>query len=139
MTTTADDVAVAFRTGGAATMGALPFADRVQLTHVPPAATDGPIPGALLADVSRAEADAMTRALGSELDRAVDVTVEGSTVRMRSSVCGTLPDGTAIDYATEVVLGVAGGEIVSMEAHLDEASMAQHRRVLDAGGFERPG
>jgi hypothetical protein len=136
---TAVDVADAFRSGGAATMGTLPFAEQVRLTHVPPAATDGPIPGALLADVSRSEAEAMARALGSELDRAVDVTVEGANVRMRSAVRGTLADGTAVDYSTEVVLGVAGGEIVSMEAHLDEVSMAQHRRVLDAGGFERPG
>ena len=105
----------------------------------PPVDSDGPLPGALLAEVSRCEADAMTCALTDAIDRDVDVTVEGASVRMRSSVRGTLRDGTPVDYTTEVVLGIAGGEVVSMEAHLDEARRGQHRLVLDAGNFQRPG
>jgi hypothetical protein len=135
----ADDVAVTLRTRGTAAMSELTFAEQVQLTHVPPANTDGPIPGALLAAVSRAEADAMVTALAGDVDRDVVVTVEGSDVRMRSTVCGTIVGGTPVDYATEVVLTVAGGEVVAMEAHLDEESMTQHRLVLEAGGYERPG
>ena len=80
----------------------------------------------------------MTRALTDGLAREVDVTVEGDRVRMRSSVRGTLADGTTVDYTTEVVLGIRDGEIASMEASLDEDAMAQHRLVLDAGSYERP-
>ena len=138
MTASPEEFAERLRSGGAAAMGSLPFADQVHLRHDPPVDSDGPIPGALLAAVSRAEADAMERALTTGLDRSVDVTVEGANLRVRSAVRGELTDGTSVDYATEVVLEVTDGTITAMEAHLDDASMAQHRAVLTAGGYERP-
>ena len=116
----------------------LPFADKVQLSHEPPLETDGLVDGALLSAIAKAEVEAMERAFAAPPERAQSRTAEGRFVTSRSTIRGTLIDGTAIDYKTEVVLEIEGGVIVGVRARMDEANAAQHRKALQAGDFRRP-
>jgi hypothetical protein len=117
----------------------MPFADKVNLSHDPPSERDGPIDGAALSAIARAEVEAMARAFAEPPEREVlHTSVEGRFVTTRTATRGMLVDGTPIDYETEVVLEVDDGVIVGMRARLDEANATQHRMVLTAGQFQRP-
>jgi ketosteroid isomerase-like protein len=114
------------------------FADEVQLRHDPPHPSDGPIPGRLLAEVSRREVAAVTRALPDAVHSDSEITVDGDGVGMRGRTRGVLPDGTEIDVRTNTLFTVADGRIVGLLSDMDPASMESWGRVLAAGGFQVP-
>jgi hypothetical protein len=114
------------------------FADAVELHHEPARPTDGPIPGRLIAEVSRLETEAAGRALSTSLESRTEIVVDGHAVRVIGSVAGTLADGTAIDVHTNVDFTIADGKIVGLRSDMDEASTTNWGRVLAAGGFAIP-
>lgn len=115
------------------------FADTVELRHDPPIASDGPIPGSALRDVAIAETQAANRAFTEVVRDNVDVTVDGSSIRIRATTKGTLVTGATLSIDTDVVVEVRDGRIVAMSAHLGDDNTARWREALAAGGFEPPG
>jgi hypothetical protein len=113
------------------------FAENVELRHEPPLPTDGPVPGRALAEISRREVEAASRAL-ADLHSATSITVEGSAFCMRTHIMGTLRDGTAVDVQTGARFTVERGQIVGVLAQMDDATMSQWAHVLAAGAFEIP-
>ena len=132
------------RTDLAADTGAEPamaslYADSVELRHTPPLPTDAPLSGAFLRDVSIAETAAARRALPDLARDENSVTVDGNSIRLQSTVTGTLATtGESIKVHTDVVVEVRDGRIVAMEARLGADAMATWGTVLAAGGFEIP-
>jgi hypothetical protein len=114
------------------------FAENIDLRHVPPLPSDGPIPGRLLAEVSRREVAAVERALRNRVDSDSEVTVDGDQILVRSRTRGTLDDGTSIDVRPSTRFTVAGGAIVGLQSDMDGESMEAWGKVLAAGGFEIP-
>lgn len=138
--TSAATIAEQLRTAGSnrGELMATLYADQVDLRHVPPLATDGPIPGRLLAEVSLREVAAVEKALADRTE-ASEIAVEGEDgIRLIGRTTGTMADGTEVDVTTRVLLTVAAGRVVGLEADLDELSMASWGKVLLAGGFEVP-
>jgi hypothetical protein len=113
------------------------FADEVYLRHEPPHATDGPIPGRLLAEMARREVDAVKRAL-PVAEETSEVTVVGDGVRMRGRIRGTLADGSAVDVQTNTLFTVADGQIVALLSDMDPQSGEAWGRVLAAGQIQVP-
>src|SRR5262245_3289172 len=72
------------------------FAETVQLKHTPPAPTDGPLPGAMLREVAIAETKAANRAFTEMTRDNVQVTVDGSSIRLQSTTKGTLVTGDSV-------------------------------------------
>ena len=114
------------------------FAEQVELRHVPPSSSDGPIPGALLSEVSRREVEASGRALVGPVERESEITVEGDAIRVRSRIAGVLADGSTVDLRTNTVFTVTDGAITALQSDMDAASMATWGKALVAGGFEVP-
>jgi ketosteroid isomerase-like protein len=114
------------------------FADDVLLRHEPPHPSDGPIPGRLLAEVSRREVAAVARALPDADQSGSEISVEGDGVRMRGRTRDTLADGTAVDVRTNTLFTVADGRIVALLSDMDSESMVSWGTVLAAGGFDVP-
>ena len=112
------------------------FAETVELRHVPRRASDGPIPGRLLAEVARRESEAVARALPDLIADDPEITVEADAVRVRRHTTGTLVDGSTIDVRTNTLFGIGDGAIVALQSDMDEASMQAWRTVLAAGGLE---
>ena len=114
------------------------FAETVELRHVPPSPSDGPIPGSLLSDVSGREVAALARALPDAEQGDSEVTVEDDAVRVRVRTTGTLADGTPIDVVTNTLFTIADGAIVGLQSDMDPASVEAWKQVLAAGAFEAP-
>jgi ketosteroid isomerase-like protein len=114
------------------------FAEKVELRHSPPSPSDGPIPGSLLADVSKREVEALARALPDLVHEEPEITVEGDAIRVRGRTLGTLADGTNIDVRTNTLFAVADGAIVGLQSDMDPLSVSAWQKVLAAGGFEIP-
>ena len=114
------------------------FAETVELRHVPPSPSDGPIPGSLLSEVSGREVVALARALPDAEHGGTEVTVEGDAVRVRVRTTGALADGTPIDVETNTLFTIAGGAIVGLQSDMDPASATAWKQVLAAGSFEVP-
>jgi hypothetical protein len=129
---------VTFARTASSTLLDMPFADRVRVSHDPPLDTDGPVDGARLSAIALAETQALERAFARPPERQQSKTVEGRFVTMRNVLRGVLVDGSAVDYQTEVALEIDNGVIVAIRSRMDAASMAQHRRALEAGNFQRP-
>ena len=113
------------------------FAEQIELRHVPPHPSDGPMPSRLLVEVARREVAAVERALPDRVTDS-DVTVDGNAIRVQNRTRGTLSDGTTVDVQTDTRFTVADGEIVGLESNMDAASMEAWGTVLAAGGFELP-
>jgi len=113
------------------------FAEQIELRHVPPHPSDGPMPSRLLVEVARREVAAVERALPDRVTDG-DVTVDGNAIRVQNRTRGTLSDGTTVDVQTDTRFTVADGEIVGLESNMDAASMEAWGTVLAAGGFELP-
>ena len=114
------------------------FADTVELRHVPPSPSDGPIPGRVLSDVSGREVAALARALPDAEHGGAEVTVEGDAVRVRVRTSGVLADGTRIDVETNTRFTIADGAIVALQSDMDAGSAEAWKKVLAAGSFEAP-
>lgn len=114
------------------------FAEEIELRHVPPAPTDGPIPGALLAEISRREVAALSRAMPDATHDEPEITVEGDAIRVRRRTHGLLGDGTPVDVRTNTLMSIADGRVVALESDMDPESLRSWRGVLAAGGFEVP-
>jgi ketosteroid isomerase-like protein len=114
------------------------FAETVELRHSPPSPHDGPIPGSLIADVSKREVAALARALPDVVHEEPEITVEGDAIRVRGRTVGTLTDGTKIDVRTNTLFSVADGAIVGLQSDMDALSVSAWQKVLAAGGFEIP-
>jgi ketosteroid isomerase-like protein len=115
------------------------FAKEVELRHDPPAPTDGPISGALLAQISLHEMEALSRALPDATHDQPEITVEGNAIRIRRRTQGSLPDGTPVDFRTNTVFSIAEGRVVALQSDMDGESVRMWQRVLSAGGFPPPG
>ena len=113
------------------------FAEQIELRHVPPLDSDGPIAARVLTEVAGREVAAVERALSNRITDG-DVTVEGDIIRVQNRTRGTLTDGTKIDVQTDTRFTVAEGAIVGLESNIDAASMQAWGTVLTAGGFELP-
>ena len=113
------------------------FAEQIELRHVPPHPSDGPMPSRVLVEVARREVAAVERALPDRVTDG-DVTVVGDAIRVQNRTQGTLSDGTRIDVRTDTRFTVADGAIVALESNMDAASMEAWGSVLAAGGFELP-
>ena len=143
MALSADEVADRMRAAGddpvrsQQTLASL-FAEQVELRHVPPSSSDGPIPGALLAEVSRREVEASGRALVGPVARESEITVEGDAIRVRNRIAGTLADGSTVELRTNTLFTVTDGAITALQSDMDAASMAMWGKALAAGGFEIP-
>ncbi len=114
------------------------FAKEVELRHVPPAPTDGPIPGALLAQISHGEVEALSRALPNATHDQPEITVEGDAIRVRRRTHGSLADGTPVDLRTNTVFSIADGQVVALQSDMDGESRRVWQSVLSAGGFPPP-
>ena len=114
------------------------LAETVELRHVPPSPSDGPIPASLLSDVSGREVAALARALPDAEQSDSEVTVEDDAVRVRVRTTGTLADGTPIDVVTNTLFTIADGAITSLQSDMDPASVEAWKQVLAAGSFEAP-
>ncbi len=114
------------------------FAEEIELRHVPPAPTDGPIAGALLAEISAREVAALSRAMPDARHDQPEITVEGDAIRIRRRTHGLLADGTPVDLSTHTLMSIADGRVVALESDMDAESMRAWRDVLAAGGFEVP-
>jgi ketosteroid isomerase-like protein len=114
------------------------FADTVELTHVPPLPADGPIAASDLSEISAADMQAVSRGLHNRSADQPSISVEGSSVRIRSTMRGTLANGDPIRVDGEVLLEVRDGRIVALQSHRDPESWAQWFKVLAAGHFEPP-
>jgi hypothetical protein len=114
------------------------FATSVELRHDPPHPSDGPVAGALLAEISRREVEAADRAL-VDLRSESDVDVESNDgIRLRVRTTGAFADGRTVDVQIHTRLTVADGSVVALQADMDDAAMAAWGEVLVAGGFEIP-
>ena len=112
------------------------FGETVELRHDPPAPTDGPLAGAMLRDVVIAESRAAYHAFTDVVRDNIDVTVDGSSIRIRATTKGTLVTGDAISVDTDVVVEIRDGRIVAMSSRMGEEDGARWRQALEAGGFE---
>jgi ketosteroid isomerase-like protein len=144
MTTDAERIADQLRAeaaapgeGGPSVMGSL-YADTIELTHLPARAADGPISAAELRDISIADMAAVNRGLTERVFEQPRITVEGSAIRIQSTMRGTMASGDPIKVDNDVLLEVRDGKIVGLQAHRDEESWAQWFKVLSAGGFDPP-
>jgi hypothetical protein len=113
------------------------FAEQIELRHVPPLESDGPIAARLLIEVAGREVAAVERALPDRVTDG-DVTVDGDVIRVQNRTQGTLSDGTTVDVQTDTRFTVSDGAIVGLESNMDAASMQAWGTVLAAGGFELP-
>jgi hypothetical protein len=114
------------------------YADTIELRHNPPRRADGPIEASALRDISVADMAAVNRGLTEREFDTPRITVEGSSIRIQSTMRGTLASGDPIKVDNDVLLEVRDGKIVALEAHRDEESWAQWFKVLEAGGFDPP-
>ena len=143
MTKSAADVAdemravVTDRTKSADLLASL-FAETVELRHVPPSPSDGPIPGSVLSAVSGGEVAALARAMPDAEHGDSEITVEGDAVRVRGRTSGTLADGTRVDVETNTLFTIADGAIVALQSDMDPSSVEAWKQVLAAGSFEVP-
>jgi len=142
MGTTADDIAEELRAASGDVVKtqevmARRFAEHIELRHVPPLESDGPIAARLLVEVARREVAAVERALPDRVTDG-DVAVVGDVIRVQNRTQGTLSDGTSVDVRTDTRFTVADGAIVGLESNMDAASMQAWGTVLAAGGFELP-
>lgn len=113
------------------------FAETVELRHVPATPNDGPVAGSVLRTMAIAEHEAVQRALPDLAPEAVTVTVDGDTIDARSTMVGTL-EGAPVRLEQVIRLTTRDGEVVGLEAHLDEDRLATLAAVLAAGDFEVP-
>jgi ketosteroid isomerase-like protein len=144
MTTDAERIADQLRAessapqqGGPSVMASL-YADTVELRHTPPRRADGPIEASALRAISVADMAAVSRGLKEREFDTPRITVEGSSIRIQSTMRGTMASGDPIKVDNDVLLEVRDGKIVTLEAHRDEESWAQWFKVLEAGGFDPP-
>ena len=114
------------------------FAETVELRHVPPSPSDGPIPGRVLAAVAGGEVAALARAMPDAEHGDSEITVEGDAVRVRGRMSGTLGDLTRIDVETNTLFTIADGAIVALQSDMDAGSVESWQKVLAAGSFEVP-
>lgn len=125
------------RAGGPSVMSSL-FADTIELSHVPPLPADGPITADLLRAISAADMTAVSGGLLDPVAEKATITVEGSSIRIRSSFRGSLAAGKPIKVDNDVLIEVREGKIVALQGHRDEESWAQWFEVLEAGNFDPP-
>jgi ketosteroid isomerase-like protein len=142
MGTSADDIAEELRAAEGDVVKtqevlARRFAEQIELRHVPPLESDGPIAARLFVEVAGREVAAVERALPDRVTDG-DVTVDGDVIRVQNRTQGTLSDGTSVDVRTDTRFTVADGEIVGLESNMDAASMEAWGTVLAAGGLELP-
>ena len=144
MTTDAERIADQLRAessapqqGGPSVMASL-YADPIELRHRPPRRADGLIEASLLRDISVADMAAVSRGLNDRVFESPRITVEGSSIRIQSTMRGTLASGDPIKVDNDVLLEVRDGKIVALDAHRDEESWAQWFKVLEAGDFDPP-
>ena len=114
------------------------YAETVQVRHVPPTPGDGQVARSILLAMGNAELDAIARALPDDDARRTTITVDGDVVRMTTRVRGTLPDGSDIAYDSESELEVDERGVIAMTVHTAPDALAEHRRLLAAGGFQVP-
>jgi len=140
MTETVNEIAERMRTAAddpvrsVALLGSL-FASSVDLHHDPPGPNDGPIPGAVLAETSRREVEAVGRLLPDGFARTSHIAVEGEAIRVRNRLSGTLADGSPIEVETNTLFSVAEGAIVGLRAEMDATTTERWREILSGGGF----
>jgi hypothetical protein len=115
------------------------FGETVEVRHVPPLPMDGPIDGEVLRQVSTAEAAAVQRALQDVVHDDVHVEVDGNSIRVRTTSRATFTDGRTRELASDMVLEVVDGRIVTLESRqVSDEHASDMREVLAAGDFEVP-
>jgi hypothetical protein len=112
------------------------YAEQLELRHVPPLQSDGPIASGLLVEISQREVAAAEKAFSDRPERTSDITVEGDGIRVRSLTRGQLRDGSFVEMRSNTLFTVKGGVIVGLMSDMDPASMTTWARVLSAGGFK---
>ncbi|MGO8864542.1 MAG: hypothetical protein ACLQRH_27755 [Acidimicrobiales bacterium] len=125
------------RSGRPSAMSSL-FAETIELSHVPSLPADGPITADLLRAISAADMAAVSRGLLNLVAEKATVTVEASSIRIRSSLRGNLATGKPIKVDNDVLIEIRDGKIVALQGHRDEDSWAQWFEVLEAGDFDPP-
>jgi hypothetical protein len=114
------------------------FAETIELSHVPPLPADGPITADLLRAISVADMAAVSSGLLNRVAEKASITVEGSSIRIRSSLRGNLATGKPINVDNDVLIEIRDGKIVALQGHRDEDGWAQWFEVLEAGNFDPP-
>lgn len=113
---------------GAEALGAL-YADVVQVTHNPPAPTDGRVSGEALR-VARREKMPLLRAAATNFHTTAQAQARGDLIRFSWTYRGVLDDGTLMAAVQRCELTVRDGRIVAIVNHHDPESARLLMRLL---------
>lgn len=113
------------------------LAERVQLDHVPPAASDGPYDSAAIAKGGPAEVAAMRKLMPDFRHELLKVAANGEAVELSHRYTGTMPDGATLDWKSHLTFVLSGGKVTRLISR-GEGSEEQRTRLQAAmkqGGF----
>ena len=113
------------------------LADRVQLDHVPKAASDGPYDSAAIAKGGPAEVAAMRKLMPDFRHELLKVAARGDSVELSHRYTGTMPDGARLDWKSHLTFVLSGGKVTRLVSQ-GEGSDEQRARLQAAmkqGGF----
>ncbi|MHB8665037.1 MAG: nuclear transport factor 2-like protein [Acidimicrobiales bacterium] len=141
MSATATEVArkleAGFRAGPAAAPQAIGrlCGDQVEYRHIPALPSDGVVDGTRLAEGTGREAAAIGRALSDQRYTDIEVTVDGTEVRVVANLLGVLATGAAVCLPTQMRCIIDDGRIVAITHVMDGGAMKAWAEVAAAAGM----
>jgi hypothetical protein len=119
------------RSKSSALMASL-YSETIELRHVPPIPSDGPIPSRLLVEVAAKEVAILQRVLPDAVISPPTVTVDGPDIRVRGGIHGVTVGGSPVDLTTNTVFTVSDGRIVGLSSEMAPEDMKAWGEVLGA-------
>lgn len=113
------------------------LADKVQLDHVPKAASDGVYDAAAISKGGPAEVAAMRKLMPDFRHELVKVAAKGETVELSHRYTGTMPDGGKLDYKSHLTFVLSGGKVTTLvsQGEASEEQRARLQAAMKQGGF----
>ena len=113
------------------------LADRVQLDHVPKAASDGPYESAAIAKGGPAEVAAMRKLMPDFKHELLKVAAKGDAVELSHRYTGTMPDGAKLDWKSHLTFVLSGGKVTRLisQGEGSEEQRARLQAAMKQGGF----
>jgi hypothetical protein len=113
------------------------LADKVQLDHVPKAASDGVYDAAAITKGGPAEVAAMRKLMPDFKHELVKVAAKGDTVELSHRYTGTMPDGGKLDYKSHLTFVMSGGKFTRLvsQGEGSEEQRARLQAAMKQGGF----
>jgi uncharacterized iron-regulated membrane protein len=113
------------------------LADRVQLDHVPKAASDGVYDAAAISKGGPAEVAAMRKLMADFKHELVKVAAKGDTVELSHRYTGTMPDGGNLNYTSHLTFVLSGGKFTTLvsQGEASEEQRARLQAAMKQGGF----